>query len=478
MTPETATLYDRERMTGPSATPGHLAAHPDGLPVPRRYWAIAAIALAITMSVLDSTIVNVALPTIAHELHAGSAESIWVINAYQLAILVLLLPLAALGETIGYRRVSQTGLAVFTLASLGCAFAPSLLTLSLARVIQGFGAAGIMSVSGALVRFTYPHRYLGRAVGINAFVVATSAALGPTIASAVLAVAHWRWLFGINVPLGVITILIALYALPENERASRGFNFAGAALYAGALGLLVSGLQSLAHHAATALALLQIVGGCALGWLLARHELPRHAPIVPFDLLRARLFSLSLATSICSFMAQMAALVALPFEIQRLGHSAVETGLFMTPWPVALALTAPVAGRLADRYAAGALGGLGLLVLAGGLVLLALFPATASPAGLVWRMALCGLGFGLFQAPNNRAIMAAAPRARSGAAGGMLSAARLLGQTLGAAAVAILFRAYGVAGPDFALGLAALLALTGAAISALRLTGIPTEGTT
>jgi DHA2 family multidrug resistance protein-like MFS transporter len=465
-------------MPDSSATAGRRTVYPDGLPVPRRYWAIAAIALAITMSVLDSTIVNVALPTVARDLRASAAESIWVINAYQLAILLLLLPLAALGETIGYRRVSQCGLALFTVASLGCAFAPTLLTLSLARVVQGCGAAGIMSVSGALVRFTYPHRYLGRAMGINAFVVASSAALGPTIASAVLAVAHWRWLFGINVPLGVITILIALYALPYSERTTRRFNFSGAALYAGALGLFLSGVQSLAHHAATALAVVQLGCGCALGWLLVRHELPRQAPIVPFDLLRIRLFSLSLATSICSFMAQMAALVALPFEIQRLGHSAVETGLFMTPWPLALALTAPVAGRLADRYPAGVLGGIGLTVLATGLLLLALLPADTGAAGLAWRMALCGLGFGLFQAPNNRAIMGSAPRARSGAAGGMLSAARLLGQTLGAAGVAILFRAYGAAGPKFALVVAALLALTAAVVSTVRLTARSTQEAT
>jgi DHA2 family multidrug resistance protein-like MFS transporter len=450
----------------------------DGLPVPRRYWAIAAIALAIAMSVLDSTIVNIALPSIARDFGATPAASIWVVNAYQLAILVVLLPLASLGEVVGYRRVSQAGLAVFTLASLACACAPTLLTLSIARVIQGLGAAGIMSVSAALVRFTYPQRYLGRAVGINAFVVATSAALGPTIASAVLAVAQWRWLFGINVPLGVITILIAIRALPETERIPRPLNYAGAALYAGTFGLLLSGLQSLAHHAATPLALMQIGWGCALGWLLARHELPRAAPLIPFDLLRIRVFSLSLATSVCSFMAQMTALVALPFEIQRLGHSAVETGLFMTPWPLALALAAPLAGRLADRYAAGMLGGLGLLVMAAGLALLAFFPASGSPAAFVWRMALCGLGFGFFQAPNNRAIMASAPRARSGAAGGMLSAARLLGQALGAAGVAILFRAYGAAGSNFALWLAALLAVAGAAVSVVRLTTHPTERTT
>ena len=456
-------------MPVPSATSGTSAAHSDGLPTPRRYWAIAAIALAITMSVLDSTIVNVALPTIARDFGTGSAASIWVINAYQLAILMVLLPFAALGERIGYRRVSQTGLAVFTLASLACALAPNLLTLSMARAVQGLGAGGIMSVSGALVRFTYPRRYLGRAVGINAFVVATSAAVGPTVASAVLAVAQWRWLFGINVPLGALAIAIALWALPDNERAARRFNLTGAALYALTCGLFLSGLQSLAHHAVTSLALAQIGGGCALGGLLVRHELPRDAPLIPFDLLRIRLFSLSLATSVCSFMAQMAALVALPFQIQRLGRSAVETGLLITPWPLALALTAPLAGRLADRYPAGLLGGLGLAILAAGLTLLALFPDSGSAGALVWRMALCGVGFGLFQAPNNRTLLGAAPRARSGAAGGMLSAARLLGQTLGAAMVAILFRAYAAAGSNFALRLAALLALIAAVVSLTRL---------
>ncbi|GAC1453850.1 MAG: MFS transporter [Steroidobacteraceae bacterium] len=456
--------------TPENASPGP-AQPPDGLPVPRRYWAIAAIVLAICMSVLDSTITNVALPTIARDFGASAAASIWVINAYQLAILILLLPLASLGEIVGYRRVSQAGLVVFTLASLGCALAPSLLALSVARVVQGLGAAGIMSVNAALVRFTYPQRHLGRAIGINAFVVATSAALGPTIASAVLAVAHWRWLFGINIPLGIIAITIASYALPDTERTRRPLNYVGAALYAGTFGLLLAGLQSLAHHAATALALLQLGAAAVLGWVLLRHELPRATPLIPFDLLRNRQFFLSVATSVCSFMAQMTALVSLPFEIQRLGHSAVETGLFMTPWPVAIAVVAPIAGRLADRYPAGVLGGLGLIAMSAGLALLAHFPASGTAAGFAWCMALCGGGFGLFQAPNNRAMLSAAPRARSGAAGGMLSTARLVGQSLGAAGVAILFRVHPQLGSNFALYGAALLALAAALVSATRLTG-------
>src|SRR3984885_10748146 len=430
--PPRCAAYLMRAMSSSGAVPQLPAVHADGLPVPRRYWAMAAIALAIAMSVLDSSIANVALPTIARDFGATPAASIWVINAYQLAILVLLLPLASLGEIVGYRRVAQTGLAVFTLASLACAFAPTLAALSIARIVQGFGAAGIMSVGPALVRFTYPHRYLGRAIGINAFVIATSAALGPTIAAAVLAVAHWRWLFGINVPLGLITICIALASLPETERTARPLNYAGAALCAGAFGLLVSGLQSFAHQG-------------------------------------SRVLALSLLTSVCAFMAQTAALVALPFEIQRLGHSAVTTGLLMTPWPLALAVAAPLAGHLTDRYAAGALGACGLLLLAAGLALLALLPAHAAEGSVVWRMMLCGLGFGFFQAPNNRTILASAPRQRSGAAGGLLGVGRLLGQALGAAAVAILFGIYAAAGSNIALWAGALLALAGAAFSAGRL---------
>jgi MFS transporter, DHA2 family, multidrug resistance protein len=457
-------------MSSPGVAQVGASAPPDGLPVPRRYWAIAAIILSICMSVLDATIANVALPSIARDFHATNAASIWVINAYQLAILATLLPLASLGEIVGYRRVSPTGMVVFTLASLGCAFSTSVLTMSIARVIQGLGAAGIMSVNAALMRFTYPHRMLGRAIGINAFAVAVAAATGPTIASAILAVAHWRWLFAINLPIGIATLAIATYSLPVTERSSRRLNYVGALLLAGTFILLVSGLQALAHDEATPVALFEIGAGIAVGIALARHEIDRPTPLIPFDLLRVRLFALSVATSICSFTAQTGALVSLPFEIQRLGHSAVETGLFMTPWPVGVGIAAPIVGRLADRYHAGVLCGIGLLAMAAGLVLLAYVPAGSSAPDFLWRMLICGLGFGFFQTPNNRVILTSSPRARTGAAGGMLSTARLLGQTLGAAGVALLFRAYPASGSNVALVIAAGIAFVAAMVSVTRVT--------
>ena len=175
-------------MADQPAAPPHPAVD-DGLPLPQRYWAILTIALGLTLAVLDGAIANVALPTIARDLDASPASSIWVVNAYQLAVTISLLPLASLGDIYGYRRVYQYGLIVFTVASLGCALSDSLLTLTIARVVQGFGAAGIMSVNGALVRFIYPRRWLGRGVGINATIGSIASAVGPTVAAGILSVA-------------------------------------------------------------------------------------------------------------------------------------------------------------------------------------------------------------------------------------------------------------------------------------------------
>src|SRR5580698_1995603 len=210
----------------------------DGLPIPQRYWAILAIGLGITLAVIDSAIANVALPTIASDLHTDPALSIWIVNGYQLAITISLLPLSSLGDIMGYRRVYLAGLALFTIASLLCAFSTTLPMLALARVVQGFGAAGIMSVNTALVRFIYPQKLLGRGIGINALVVAGSAAAGPTIASAILSVANWPWLFAVNVPIGIAAFAVGIYALPHSNRATHSFDFVGAILSALTFGFL------------------------------------------------------------------------------------------------------------------------------------------------------------------------------------------------------------------------------------------------
>ena len=450
-------MIDRSMIDRPVTT----TVHPDGL----------AIALGITMAVLDSSVANIALPTIARQLHATPATSIWVIGAYQLALVVTVLPLASLGERVGYRRVYLVGLVVFVAGSLACALSHGLDVLVASRVVQGVGASAVLSVNGALVRFTYPQALLGRGVGLNALVVSISAALGPTIASGILALGSWEWLFAINVPIGLVNIVLASRALPYSDLSAHRFDWRSAALNAVVFGSFFIGVDALAHGQGEGLvAAIEILVAMAAGWVLLRRCAGSEQPLIPVDLMRIPVFALSVATSICSFAASMLAFLALPFYYETILHrDQVQTGLLMTPWPVAVGLAAPLAGRLSDRVPAAILGGVGLMVLATGLTLLAVMPLHASTPDIIWRMALCGLGFGFFQAPNNRALLSSAPRRRAGAAGGMLATARFVGFTVGSTLAAIMFRVAPANAETTDLVLAALFAVVAAAVSFLRL---------
>lgn len=448
----------------------------DGLPIPQRYGAILTIIIGIAMAVLDGVITNVALPTIASDLHVSPASSIWVVNAYQIAIVISLLSFAFLGDMFGYRRVYQYGLAFFTVTSFLCALSDSLTMLTLARIAQGFGGAALMSVNTALIRLIYPQRSLGRGMGINSFVVAVSSAAGPTIAAAILAVGSWQWLFLINVPLGIISLLLAMRYLPANppRRSTTRFDLPSAVMNALTFGLLILALGGFAQGQSLTLIAVEVAAMLVIGYFFIRRQPGLPVPLLPVDLLRIPLFSLSICTSICSFCAQMLALVSLPFFMQSvLGRSEVETGLLLTPWPLATMVMAPLAGYLIERVHAGLLGAVGLAVMAAGLLALALLPASPSDIDIIWRMMLCGAGFGLFQSPNNHTIITAAPRQRSGGASGMLGTARLLGQSVGAALVALMFNLFTDHATHVALLFAAVLAAIAATVSGLRMTQKP-----
>ncbi|WP_044589200.1 MFS transporter [Bradyrhizobium sp. LTSPM299] len=451
--------------------------HADGLPQPQRNWAIFTIALGLLIAVIDGSIANVALPTIARDLDASPAFSIWIVNGYQLAITISLLPLSSLGEIIGYRRVYLAGLLLFTLASLFCALAHNLPLLTVARIVQGFGAAGILSVNAALVRFTYPRDLLGRGIGLNALVVAISAAVGPTVASFILAVGTWPYLFAINLPLGIVTLALGLRYLPHTRPAVHAFDWQSAGLSAVTFGLGIAAIDSAGHGEALYLCLSEFAIAAIACLLLVRRQTHLAAPLLPVDLLRIPIFALSIGTSIASFCGQMLAFVAMPFYLEsHFGYSAVQIGLLITPWPIAVGFAAPIAGWLVERYPAGLLGGIGLLVFAVGLGTLALMPAAASPFDVIWRMALAGVGFGLFQTPNNRTMIAAAPRERSGGASGMLGTARLLGQTIGASLVALLLARFPADGTRISLMVGVGFAVVGAALSMLRLSTAGSQG--
>lgn len=442
----------------------------DGLPPELRRWAVTAIFIALAMASLDTAIANIALPAIAADLNVSPADVVWVVNIYQIVVVATLLPLGALGDIVGHQRIYFGGLLIFTLASLGCALAWSLPSLTAARALQGLGASGLMSVNAALVRYVYPTHMLGRGFGHNALVVGTAFTFGPTIASAILAFGPWPWLFAVNIPFGFIALWIGMKTLPSTPRAKHAFDFMSAALTASCLGLFIVGIGGAGHQASATMVGVTIGAALLLGWIMTRRDADHPAPMLPIDLFRRPMFTLSAATSVCSFAVQGLAFVSLPFYFEDVLHrSQVETGFFMTPWPLVVAIMAPIGGRLSDRYPVGVLGGLGLVLLCIGMALLATLPPEPGTANIVWRMVVCGIGFGFFQTPNLRALMDSAPPHRSGSASSIVATARLTGQTLGAALAALCFALAGHNGATVALMLGAGFAALGSIMSFLRL---------
>jgi DHA2 family multidrug resistance protein-like MFS transporter len=404
---------------------------------PQRTFAILSVLAAMALVVLDAAIANVALPTIARSLQVTPGLSVRLITAYQTALVMGLLPCAALGESLGYRRVFTLGVALFTGASVACAMAPSLSWLVAARFVQGLGGAAVMALGIALMRFVVPRARFGAVIGWNALTVALASAAGPTIGAAILSTASWPWLFAVNLPVGA-TALLAARALPRVAGTKRTPDLLSVALNGLAFGSLVVGAELLPTSPALAVAL--FVAAAVVMAALVRRELPKATPLVPLDLLRAPSFRVSVIASVCCFMGQTAGLVALPFYLQhQLGQSPLRTGLYMTPWPLMVAIAAPIAGRLANRISTAWLCAVGGTFLAAGLAAASLWPLQSDPLPLVPITALCGLGFGLFNVPNNRNMFLAAPRERSGAAGGMQGTARLVGQTSGAVLMTLLF---------------------------------------
>lgn len=418
-----------------------------------------AIFATLILVVLDGAIVNLALPNLAQSFAISAARAVQVMTAYQLGVVMALLPAAALGEGFGYRRLFTLGVALFTFASALCCLAPSFSWLVAARFLQGLGGAAVMGLTVALFRILYPPDKFGQVLGWNAMVIALSAAAGPMVGAAILARASWPWLFAINLPIGAL-VLIASRGLPKTEGSKRWPDLLSVGLNAILFGCMVVGIDRFSGEL-LAIGLVSVI-------LLIHREREKTAPLIPLDLLRLKPFAFGVIASICCFTASMAGMVALPFYLQQgLGVGTLNTGIYMTLWPAATAFAAPLAGRLADRVSAAWLCALGGMCLAAGLLLAASWPSL--PAILAGTL-LCGAGFGFFQTPNNRAMLMAAPRERSGAAGGMQGTARLSGQTAGALLMSALFAlAPALEAPRLGLALSAGFALAASAVSFLRI---------
>ncbi|HTE79493.1 MAG TPA: MFS transporter, partial [Reyranella sp.] len=410
----------------------------EGLPARRRTLVMLAVVCGVLLMSLDGAIANIALPTIARDLEVSDAATVWIVNAYNVGSVICLLPAAALGEIFGLKRVYAFGLILFTLSSLACALAPSLAVLIAARLAQGVGTACTAAIGPAVVRDIFPRRMIGSGLAMIALSVAVGGTAGPTVASLILSVATWPWLFLVNVPIGMIAVPMFIALARPGRPEPRPFDYVATLLAAAALGLLLVGVDTLgkAEHG---MALGEIAVGLVCGVLLVGHQSGRTNALLPLDLLKIPLLSLSLVTSICSYSAQILAYVSLPFLFETVMHrSQIATGLLVTPWPLMIVIAAPIAGRLSARYPAALLGSIGLALLATGLGLMAALPDQPADWNIAWRMALCGIGFGFFQTPNNATIMTAGPQNRAGAAGGMLAVARTLGWCVGSALVTLI----------------------------------------
>ena len=439
-----------------------LTAEADGLPEPRRTKAAACIAAGISLTVLDAAMVNIALPSAARDMALSPADIVWVVNAYQITVVGTLIPFAALGEILGFRRVWGWGLALFLFAAVCSSLAPSFEALLASRVLQGLGGAAVMSLMSGLVRHTYPAAQLGRAIGFNAMVVAASSASGPSLGAAVLAIAPWPMVFVAHLPVGLAALVFGARLLPDVAPQRRPFDIGAAGMNVAAFGLVFIGLDLLLHL--PVLGVSALTAGIVVGAVLIRREMARSVPLLPLDLLRIRTVRLAIGASVCMFAAHMVTVISMPFHLSAAGFTPVQIGLIITPYPLAIGLLAPIAGRFSDRVTSAwpvVLGG-GLLATA--LVLLGLLPAQAI-VPICFALLLAGIGFGCFQAPNNRAILSTAPRHRSGSAGGMQATARVLGQSLGATIAAICFT---LAGPWLGFFCGAVLAVMAGLLSLAR----------
>jgi DHA2 family multidrug resistance protein-like MFS transporter len=414
----------------------------DGLPKPQRYFAVLAISCGTALTVIDGAIPNVALPTIAQDLGVEASAAVLIVSVYQLVLVMTLLPLSALGSRIGLKKMYQYGQCVFIGSALLCFLAPSLPLLLAARTLQALGAAAALSVASALVRSVYPGKQLGRGLGINSIIVASSAALAPILGGFIAAAVSWHWVFVATVPLGVLSLLVGQRSLPDVPPQSESVSLLGALLCALTFGLIISGLLALSQGQSISASLLVVAAGALFAVVFVRRERNQASPILPVDLLADRVVALSIAGAQCAFIGSMTFILSLPFRLQQqFGFSPGEVGAVIAPWPLAMMVTAPIAGHLSDRYHPGILGGIGMAIATLGMVMLALIPGGASHSDIAWRMVVCGTGYGIFLSPNARVVISAAPLARAASAGGLISTNRLVGQALGGTLLAGLLAA-------------------------------------
>jgi len=413
-------------------------------------WIVLALAASASfMTTLDGSIVNIGLPSIARTFHTGvSGATEWIIIGYLVVIAAVLLTFGRLADMIGRKPIFLTGLVVFILGSALSGVAPSLLLLILARLFQGIGGALIFAVNVAMITSTFPTNERGLALGLNAVVVSLGVAAGPTIGGIITQYLTWRWIFYVNVPICMLVLLAAFYFYrehrPQREQHER-FDPIGAMVLAIGLAALTLGLsfgQEWGWLSAGTLAALGIsIVMLSVGVYVEAHV---EHPILNLGLVSNRVFAFANISFMLCMMALFAPGFLLPFYFEELrGYSIIQTGLMLTPLPLMLAVVAPLSGSLADRLGSRWLSPVGLAIVCFGLFLLSQINAHSSTWDIIWRLAVIGIGQGLFMSPNTRTMMGAAPRNAQGEASGLLATGRVIGQSMSVALTGTVFAALG-----------------------------------
>lgn len=422
--------------------------HGEAAPVQRVRWSVMAIvAVGVFMATLDSSIVNISLPTIATFFKVplnGAVE--WVIIAYLVATAAVLLTAGRLADMVGRKAVWLAGLVIFTGGSALCGAAPSLAFLIASRALQGLGGALLMAISPALVTSAFPPHERGRALGFNAITVALGVSVGPTLGGLITASLTWRWIFFVNVPIGIIGILATLRVLQEPLRRNPGrFDPLGASLLALGMAGITAGLSFGQELGWGSLFITSSIGAGLLALVIlpfVERRVPN--PIIVLDLLKNRVFTSAILSLLLSFLALFSVSFMMPFYLEQLRHFPTAlAGLLLTPVPITLAIVAPVSGSLADRFGSRWLAAGGLAIACLGLVFISQLDAHSSIFDIIWRLVLTGFGQAIFQSPNSSALLGSAPREHQGSASGFLATGRTMGQSLSIALTGAIFAGLG-----------------------------------
>ena len=403
----------------------------------KKEWAILLTVLPMTfMTTLDSSIVNVALPTMARELNTTMAGIEWVVTSYLIVICATILLFGKLGDILGKTRIFKFGIGIFTIGSLLCGLSNTLFMLILSRIVQAIGAGAAMATNQGIITETFPANERGRALGMSGTAVALGTMVGPTLGGLIVSIAPWEYIFLINIPIGILVYIGVIKILPIKKKINDFIiDVKGSILFMISITLLFTSInfgQSLGYN--NLFIIMSFIISLILFAIFIRVEKTSNNPMLDISIFKNRLFSLSIFCGFTSFISIGAVNIILPFYYQDvLSLSPSSAGLMMTVSPIILAIVAPLSGYLSDKIGSEKISALGLSILSIGIISLVLFNVNTSLIIVGALVGLLSLGSGIFQSPNNSLIMSTVKKNELGIAGSINGLVRNLGTTTGIA---------------------------------------------